>query len=118
MKGKIKQSRLHTLAYKYLISRFGELKSEKDYPDTINWNIPHNKGKKEKLCLEIFVKNGEDTVVMNYDSKRNGFYFRISDDIYQDTQSMFSLDHNEIRKILDEFVFNLTGYEIVMVETF
>jgi hypothetical protein len=101
MKGKIKQSRLHTLAYKYLISRFGELKSEK-----------------EKLCLEIFVKNGEDTVVMNYDSKRNGFYFRISDDIYQDTQSMFSLDHNEIRKILDEFVFNLTGYEIVMVETF
>lgn len=101
MKYKINQSRLHTLAYKYILSQLGEFKSDKLDP-----------------TIETFVNNDEETVIMNYLTKKNGYHFRISDSIYQSTQDMFSLDHIEMRKILDELVFNLTGFEIVILEVF
>lgn len=101
MKYKINQSRLYTLASQFILSELGEMVHDERIP-----------------TLEIFVKNGYETAMMNYSPKINGYQFNIENRIYEMTKNMFMLNDNEMRKILGKLIYDLTGVEVVTFETF
>lgn len=95
MKYQINQSRLQTIATKYLLDRLGELKPNKDIPN-----------------LEIFSKNGYETALLYYSPEMNAYYFSIDGNIFGSIMDLFLLSDKEVEKIIRKLVYDLTGVEV------
>jgi hypothetical protein len=94
MKYQINQSRLQTIATKYLLDELGELK------------------KSEIPTLEIFVKNGYETALLSYSPEMNAYYFSIDGNIFGSIMDLFLLSDKEVQKIIRKLVYDLTGVEV------
>lgn len=95
MKYQINQSRLQTIATKYLLDELGELKPDKAIP-----------------TLEIFVKNGYETALLYYSPEMNAYYFSIDGNIFGSIMDLFLLSDKEVEKIIRKLVYDLTGVEV------
>jgi hypothetical protein len=95
MKYQINQSRLQTIATKYLLDELGELKPDKIIPD-----------------LEIFFKNGHETALLYYSPEMNAYYFSIDGNIFGSIMDLFLLSDKEVEKIIRKLVYDLTGVEV------
>jgi len=94
MKYQINQSRLQTIATKYLLGELGELK------------------KSEIPTLEIFVKNGYETALLSYSPEMNAYYFSIDGNIFGSIMDLFLLSDKEVQKIIRKLLYDLTGVEV------
>jgi hypothetical protein len=94
MKYQINQSRLQTIATKYLLDELGELK------------------KSEIPTLEIFVKNGYETALLSYSPEMNAYYFSIDGNIFGSIMDLFLLSDKEVQKIIRKLLYDLTGVEV------
>ena len=94
MKYQINQSRLQTIATKYLLDELGELKPNKDIPN-----------------MEIFSKNGYETALLYYSPEMNAYYFSIDGNIFGSIMDLFLLSDKEVEKIIRKLVYDLTGVE-------
>jgi len=94
MKYQINQSRLQTIATKYLLDELGELK------------------KSEIPTLEIFVKNGYETALLSYSPEMNAYYFSIDGNIFGSIMNLFLLSDKEVQKIIRKLLYDLTGVEV------
>lgn len=95
MKYQINQSRLHTIATKYLLDRLGELKRNESIPN-----------------LEIFFKDGYETALLYYSPEMNAYYFSIDGNIFGSIMDLFLLSDKEVEKIIRKLVYDLTGVEV------
>lgn len=95
MKYQINQSRLQTIATKYLLDKLGELKRDEIMPN-----------------LEIFFKNGYETALLSYSPELNAYYFSIDENIFSSIMNLFSLSNEEVQKIIKKLVYDLTGSEV------
>ncbi len=95
MKYQINQSRLQTIATKYLLDRLGELKRDEIIPN-----------------LEIFFKNGYETALLSYSPELNAYYFSIDGDIFVSIMDLFLLSNKEVKQIIRKLVYDLFGVEI------
>ncbi len=95
MKYQINQSRLQTIATKYLLDRLGELKRDVIIPN-----------------LEIFFKNGYETALLSYSPELNAYYFSIDGDIFVSIMDLFLLSNKEVKQIIRKLVYDLFGVEI------
>lgn len=100
MKYQINQSRLQTVATKYLLDRLGELKRDEIIPN-----------------LEIFSKNGHETALLSYSPELNAYYFSIDGNIFGSIMDTFLLSNEEVEKIIRKLVYDLTGAEIAGLST-
>jgi hypothetical protein len=100
MKYQINQSRLQTIATKYLLDELGELK------------------KSEIPTLEIFVKNGYETALLSYSPEMNAYYFSIDENIFGSIRDLFLLSDKEVGKIIRKLVYDLTGVEVAELSVF
>ncbi len=94
MKYQINQSRLQTIATKYLLDRLGELKRDEIIPN-----------------LEIFFKNGYETALLSYSPELNAYYFSIDGDIFVSIMDLFLLSYKEVQQIIRKLVYDLFGVE-------
>jgi hypothetical protein len=94
MKYQINQSRLQTIATKYLLDELGELK------------------KSEIPTLEIFVKNGYETALLSYSPEMKAYYFSIDGNIFGSIMDLFLLSDKEVQKIIRKLLYDLTGVEV------
>ena len=101
MKYQINQSRLQTVATKYLIYELGELKPDKIIPN-----------------LEIFFKNGHETALLYYSPEMNAYYFSIDGNIFGSIMDLFLLSDKEVEKIIRKLVYDLTGVEVAELSVF
>jgi hypothetical protein len=81
MKYQINQSRLQTIATKYLLNELGELKPDKIIPN-----------------LEIFFKNGHETALLYYSPEMNAYYFSIDGNIFGSIMDLFLLSDKRSRE--------------------
>ena len=95
MKYQINQSRLQTIATKYLIDKLGELKRDEIIPN-----------------LEIFFKDGYETALLSYSPEMNAYYFSIDENIFGSIMDLFLLSDKEVEKIIRKLVYDLTGVEV------
>ena len=101
MKYQINQSRLQTIATKYLLDELGELKPDKIIPN-----------------LEIFFKNGHETALLYYSPEMNAYYFSIDGNIFGSIMDLFLLSDKEVEKIIRKLVYDLTGVEVSELSVF
>ena len=95
MKYQINQSRLQTIATKYLIDKLGELKRDEIIPN-----------------LEIFFKDGYETALLSYSPEMNAYYFSIDENIFGSIMDLFLLSDKEVQQIIRKLVYDLTGVEV------
>lgn len=100
MKYQINQSRLQTIATKYLLSQLGQLK---------NSEIP---------TLEIFENYGRETAMLIYSPEMNAYYFNIEEKIFSSIMDLFLLSDREVDKIVRRLVYDLTGVEVAEISLF
>ena len=101
MKYQINQSRLQTIATKYLLDELGELKPDKIIPN-----------------LEIFFKNGHETALLYYSPEMNAYYFSIDENIFGSIMDLFLLSDKEVQQIIRKLVYDLTGVEVSELSVF
>jgi hypothetical protein len=101
MKYQINQSRLQTIATKYLIDKLGELKRDEIIPN-----------------LEIFFKDGYETALLSYSPEMNAYYFSIDENIFGSIMDLFLLSDKEVQQIIRKLVYDLTGVEVAELSVF
>jgi len=101
MKYKINQSRLYTLASQFLLSELGDLNIDGDIGE-----------------LEVFEKDGVETALLIYLPQSNSYLLKIDDSLYDRTVNLFLLDHEEMSEILIKLIYDLTGGNVEMIQTF
>jgi hypothetical protein len=74
MKYKINQSRLHTLASKFLLSELGGFSIDGDIGE-----------------IEVFEKNGVEMALLIYLPQSNSYLLKIDDSLYDKTMNIFLL---------------------------
>lgn len=104
MKYKINQSRLYTLAYKYILDELGEL-SDLNLRDEIGE-------------LGIFTKNGKEVALLIYLPQMKKYLLKIDDDLYDQIMRLFLINDEEVGEILRKLIYDLTGAEVEMIQTF
>jgi hypothetical protein len=101
MKYKINQSRLYTLASQFLLSELGGLNIDGDIGE-----------------LEVFEKDGVEMALLIYLPQSNSYLLKIDDDLYDKTMNLFLLDLEEMGEILTKLIYDLTGANVEMIQTF
>ena len=101
MNYKINQSRLYTLASQFLLSELGGL------------NIDGDIGK-----FEVFKKDGVEIALLIYLPQSNSYLLKIDDGLYDKTMNLFLLDLEEMGEILTKLIYDLTGANVEMIQTF
>jgi len=101
MKYKINQSRLYTLASQFIISHLGDINIDGDIGE-----------------LGIFKKNGVEMALLIYLQQTNSYLLRIDDDLYDKTMNLFLLDFDEMGEILTKLIYDLTGADVEIIQTF
>jgi hypothetical protein len=101
MKYKINQSRLYTLASQFLLSELGVLNIDGDIGE-----------------LEVFEKDGVEMALLIYLPQTNSYLLKIDDSLYDRTVNLFLLDYEEMGEILTKLIYDLTGANVEMIQTF
>jgi hypothetical protein len=101
MKYKINQSRLYTLASQFIISHLGDINIDGDIGE-----------------LGIFKKNGVEMALLIYLQQTNSYLLKIDDDLYDKTMKLFLLDFDEMGEILTKLIYDLTGADVEIIQTF
>jgi hypothetical protein len=101
MKYKINQSRLYTLASQFLLSELGDLNIDGDIGE-----------------LEVFEKDGMEIALLIYLPQTNSYLLKIDDSLYDRTVNLFLLDYEEMGEILTKLIYDLTGGNVEMIQTF
>jgi hypothetical protein len=101
MKYKINQSRLYTLASQFLLSELGDLNIDGDIGE-----------------LEIFEKDGVEMALLIYLPQTNSYLLKIDDSLYDRTVNLFLLGYEEMGEILTKLIYDLTGGNVEMIQTF
>jgi hypothetical protein len=101
MKYKINQSRLYTLASQFLLSELGNLNNDGDIGE-----------------LEVFEKDGVEMALLIYLPQTNSYLLKIDDSLYDRTVNLFLLDYEEMGEILTKLIYDLTGGNVEMIQTF
>ena len=101
MKYKINQSRLYTLASQFLLSELGGLNIDGDIGE-----------------LEVFEKDGVEMALLIYLPQTNSYLLKIDDSLYDRTVNLFLLDYEEMGEILTKLIYDLTGGNVQMIQTF
>ncbi len=101
MKYKINQSRLYTLASQFLLSELGDINIDGDIGE-----------------LEVFEKDGVEMALLIYLPQTNSYLLKIDDSLYDRTVNLFLLDHEEMSEILTKLIYDLTGGNVEMIQTF
>jgi hypothetical protein len=101
MKYKINQSRLYTLASQFIISNLGDINIDGDIGE-----------------LGIFKKNGVEMALLIYLQQTNSYLLKIDDDLYDKTMNLFLLDFDEMGEILTKVIYDLTGADVEIIQTF
>jgi len=101
MKYKINQSRLYTLASQFLLSELGDINIDGDIGE-----------------LEVFEKDGVEMALLIYLPQSNSYLLKIDDALYDKTMNLFLLDLEEMGEILTKLIYDLTGANVEMIQTF
>jgi hypothetical protein len=101
MKYKINQSRLYTLSSQFLLSELGGLNIDGDIGE-----------------FEVFKKDGVEIASLIYLPQSNSYLLKIDDGLYDKTMNLFLLDLEEMGEILTKLIYDLTGANVEMIQTF
>ena len=68
--------------------------------------------------LGIFKKNGVEMALLIYLQQTNSYLLKIDDDLYDKTMKLFLLDFDEMGEILTKLIYDLTGADVEIIQTF